>query len=222
MTTKVPNAMLATPGSGGGGLTVSDATASITVSAATHNGNVLATTSASAVSLVLNTGVALTSGMVVEQRGAGLVTLSGTASFVSPNGLATSGINTTMSIIPTEAANTYLVLVNRTSDQTLINATAGATPAVNLALYNVVDLTLTANCTPAFSGASSGQAFSVTLILRQDGTGSRTLTLPAATKWAGGVAPTYTTTAGAINVITMMTVDGGSNWLGFPGGVGFA
>ena len=41
----------------------------------------------------------------------------------------------------------------------------------------------------------------VTLLLFQDGTGSRTATWPASIHWAGGSAPTLTTTAGQLDII---------------------
>jgi len=53
----------------------------------------------------------------------------------------------------------------------------------------------------------------------QDGTGGRTVTWPATVKWAGGVQPTWVTTANAINVATFFY--DGTNYLG-AGNTGFA
>lgn len=50
----------------------------------------------------------------------------------------------------------------------------------------------------------------ITIILVQDGTGSRTVTWPATVKWSGGTAPTLTTTAGKRDVFTF--VYDGSNY----------
>lgn len=118
-------------------------------------------------------------------------------------------------------ADAYYSNTPAATDRTLVNATAGATPAIDMAQFNVVDLTLTANCTPAFSNAVSGKACSVTLILRQDATGSRTLTLPT-TKWSGGTAFAVSTAASAIDIVTLMTVNGGTSYFGFIGGNAFA
>lgn len=60
--------------------------------------------------------------------------------------------------------------------------------------------TLTDNCTYTFT-APSGPA-SVTLRLIQDATGSRTATWPATVKWPGGTAPTLSTAASAIDVVS--------------------
>lgn len=50
----------------------------------------------------------------------------------------------------------------------------------------------------------------ITIVLVQDGTGSRTVTWPATVKWSGGTAPTLTTTASKRDVFTF--VYDGSNY----------
>jgi len=100
------------------------------------------------------------------------------------------------------------------------NNTSGAAATLDLENGNVFDLTLTANCTITLSNPpASGTAGSFTLIARQDATGSRTITWPASVKWAGGTAPTLTTTASAVDILTFTTVDAGSNWFGFSAGL---
>jgi len=76
-------------------------------------------------------------------------------------------------------------------------------------------LTLTANCTLTFPTAVAGQSF--TLVLKQGGSGSHTITWPASVKWAGGTAPTLTTTVGAIDALGFFSPDG-TNWFGFVSG----
>lgn len=100
-------------------------------------------------------------------------------------------------------------------------ATSGSSQTISAA-NGVVDITLTANCTLATSGTAAGAAYTVTLILRQDGTGSRTVTWPTTTKWAGGTPPTLSTAASAVDVVTLTTVDNGTTWYGFLGGKAFA
>jgi len=104
--------------------------------------------------------------------------------------------------------------------ETLTTANTSTAYTIDLTNGNVFDLTLTGNCTFTFSSPPvSGKAGSFTLILTQDGTGSRTVTWPAAVDWAGGTAPTLTTTATTgVDVITFVTVDGGTTWLGFLAG----
>lgn len=95
------------------------------------------------------------------------------------------------------------------------NATSGAAATLNIENGNVFDLTLTANCTLTFSNPSAtGKACSFTLYLRQDATGSRTVTWPASVKWPGGTAPTLTTTASRTDLLMFSTLDGGTKWTG--------
>jgi len=61
-------------------------------------------------------------------------------------------------------------------------------------------VTLTGNCTFTFTAPTSIGTFKLKLI--QDGTGSRTVTWPATVKWPGGTAPTLTTDASAIDIIS--------------------
>lgn len=68
----------------------------------------------------------------------------------------------------------------------------------------------------------SGLAGSITLILTQDATGGWAFTWPASVKWAGGVAPTLTTDADAIDILTLITTDGGVTWFGMLAGAAFA
>jgi len=104
------------------------------------------------------------------------------------------------------------------SEVTATNATAGATPDIDLEDGNIHDVTLTANATFTFSNPLAASGVSFTLLLRQDGTGGWTTTFPASVDWAGGTAPTLTTTSSALDVLTFITVDGGTTWLGFLAG----
>lgn len=97
------------------------------------------------------------------------------------------------------------------------SSTAQTLPDVIVATIHYV--TLTANCTFTFPTAGAGKSF--TLILVQDGTGSRTATWPASVKWAGGTAPTLTTTASKRDVFSFLCPDG-SSWLGFTAGLAYA
>jgi len=87
---------------------------------------------------------------------------------------------------------------------------------------NVQTFTMTGNCTftmPSGSGLQSGT--SITLILTQDGTGSRTGAFTSV-KWAGASAPTLTTTlTTGVDIITFYTFNGGASpvWYGFAAGL---
>lgn len=100
------------------------------------------------------------------------------------------------------------------------NATSGAAATINLENGNVHDVTLTANCTFTFSNPpATGKAGAFTLILRQDGIGGRTVTWPASVRWAGGTAPTLSSGASEIDILSFFTVDAGTIWFGFSVGL---
>lgn len=99
------------------------------------------------------------------------------------------------------------------------NGATGTTETISdVASYTISVLTLTANCTMTFPTAAAGKSFM--LVLKQDATGSRTVSWPASVKWAGGAAPTLTTTAAKADVISFICADG-TNWFGFVGGLAF-
>ena len=108
-----------------------------------------------------------------------------------------------------------------------VYAGGNSSTAVTLAETNgnVQTFTMTGNCTftmPSGSGLQAGS--SLTLILTQDGTGSRTAAFTSV-KWAGGTAPTLTTTATTgIDIITFYTFNGGTSpvWYGFLSGAGMS
>ena len=102
----------------------------------------------------------------------------------------------------------------------LTNAQATSTGATTLDIENgnVFHNTLTGNVTFTFSNPiASDDMTSFTLILRQDGTGGRTVTWPASVDWAGGTAPTLVTTASSVSILTFFTIDGGTIWHGMIG-----
>jgi hypothetical protein len=90
---------------------------------------------------------------------------------------------------------------------------------------NVQTFTMTGNCTFTMpSGAGLPAGSSITLILTQDGTGSRTGTFTGV-KWGGGTAVTLTTTpTTGIDILTFYTFNGGASpvWYGFAAGLAMA
>lgn len=104
-----------------------------------------------------------------------------------------------------------------TADPVTIVASSGATqtltlPSSALATY---DLTLTANCTLSFTGAVSGLASTLTVVVRQDATGGRTLTYPGTVTWAGGAPRFLSTAANSVDIIGFISTNGGTSWIGF-------
>lgn len=93
---------------------------------------------------------------------------------------------------------------------------SGTTPAVDLSQANVFAHTLSGNTTYSFTNAASGVAHSFTLIFTQPAT-PVTVSFPASVKWQGGTAPTMNV-AEKTYLLTFLTIDGGTTWLGIPGG----
>ena len=93
---------------------------------------------------------------------------------------------------------------------------SGTSTAINLSLGNVFAHTLTGNTIYSITNAVSGQAHSFTLIITMGST-VRTLTFPASVKWQGGEIPDMST-ASKTYILTFVTINGGSNWLGMFGG----
>ena len=80
-----------------------------------------------------------------------------------------------------------------------VNGDSGAAKTIDWNNGNTQHITLTANCTLTFSNGYSGRKY--TLIVKQDATGSRTITWPGTARWSGGTAPTLTTTASKTDYI---------------------
>jgi hypothetical protein len=107
-------------------------------------------------------------------------------------------------------------------DALTANATTNGAITINCGTTTYYKATLSGNVSGiTFSNVPSAGAFTLSLQLTQDGTGSRTVTWPGSVKWAGGVAPTLTTAAGKTDFIALMTPDGGTTWYGFVGGQNF-
>ena len=87
---------------------------------------------------------------------------------------------------------------------------SGTTQTLSLTNGTVQTVTMTGNCTFTMPTATAGKSF--ILIAVQDGTGSRTATFTSV-KWAGGTAPTLTTTATTGRDILTFVADG-TNWYG--------
>lgn len=93
---------------------------------------------------------------------------------------------------------------------------------LNLANGAVFSVSMTANITSiVVQNIPTGtNVVSFTLILT--GTGSaRTVAWPTAFKWPDGVAPTLTATNGKVDVLSFMSFNNGTTWLGFVGGQNF-
>jgi len=97
-----------------------------------------------------------------------------------------------------------------------IGATGGGTQDIDITAGNVVSATVdTSTNTFTFSNPSAtGKACSFTLFLTNGG--SQTVNWPGAVDWAGGSAPSLTSSG--VDVLTFSTLDAGTIWYGFAAG----
>lgn len=93
---------------------------------------------------------------------------------------------------------------------------SAANGSIDLSLGNVFQHSPSGDSTYSITNAVNGQAHSFTLIVNMGST-VRTLTFPASVKWQGGEIPDLST-ANKTYVLTFVSVDGGTTWLGMFGG----
>lgn len=114
------------------------------------------------------------------------------------------------------ADGTQKPLTNYT--EAVLTDDTGSSYQIDPSSGNVHKLTLTNNCTFSFANIPSSGSCSLTLILIQDSTGSRTVTWPDSLKWSLGAEPALSTAADSTDIVQLFTVDGGATWFGFLAG----
>lgn len=148
------------------------------------------------------TGPTGTSGPTVYP-GAGIANSTGSAWGTS---YTTSGTGTVVALTNTPTL-TNPTVTNYT--ETLYTANTGTAITVSLANGTVQQLTLTGNATITMPTAAAGKSF--VIMLKQDGTGSRTVTWSTVV-WPGGTAPTITSTASKQDIYSFFS--DGTSWYG--------
>lgn len=112
-----------------------------------------------------------------------------------------------------DVANVELIDYSETKQ----TVAAAATTAIDFEDGAVVALTHGTNIT-TFSitnPPASGAAGAVTIVRVKDNSGTtRTIAWPASVKWMNATAPSLTQTANAVDVINLVTYDGGTTWYG--------
>ena len=106
-------------------------------------------------------------------------------------------------------------LENYTEKLVALTSTEGAS-TIDLSAGNVFEHALTEATTYTISNAVSGSAHSFTLIITQPET-AVAVTFPASVKWQNGATPDIST-GSKIYVVTFLSIDGGTTWLGMFGG----
>lgn len=111
-----------------------------------------------------------------------------------------------------------------TYQQALVDlGSMGTSKALDLSQGTEFKGLLSANCVLSFTNVPStaNTRLTVTLKLTQDSTGSRTVTWPGSVDWGLYATPTLSTTAGKSDLISLVSDDGGTTWLGIVAGLGF-
>ena len=192
------------------------------------NGGALGTPSSgtltSATGLPLTTGVtgtlpAANGGTGVANNAASTITISGAYATT----LTVSG--TTGVTLPTTGTLATLAGTETLTNKTLTNPTitnyvetaytANSSTAITLSLANgtVQIITLTGNATITMPAAVAGKSF--TILLKQDATGSRTVTW-STVSWPSATAPTITATASKMDKFVF--ISDGTSWFGSTAG----
>lgn len=118
-------------------------------------------------------------------------------------------------------ANFNLLLNCRLVETYTAPAITAGVLTIDLSTATVFNVANSANITSfTVTQAVAGKAQSFTLFLTANGTGY-TQAWGSSVKWAGGTAPTLTTTNGKKDILTFVTNDGGTTWYGFVGGKNF-
>ncbi|XAI96490.1 putative tail fiber protein [Microcystis phage Mel-JY34] len=191
----------------------------------------------------LNLPAAATAGngymLIVSAASSQTVTIDGNSS-ETINGVATAAIDTRdIALLFCTGTEWFLAWIQNASSTTLTAPTltrpvigsaretisvanASGAQAIDVSPQGYFAYTLTGNVTFSFSNVpSTGTAIAITIELIQGGSGSYTVTWPGTVKWPSNVAPVLTTTVGKIDVVTLVTRDGGASWLGFVAGQNF-
>lgn len=143
------------------------------------------------------------------------VTINSVATAFPNNFLANSTStlgNATITLGSTTSNVGNLTLTNVTvTNYTETLYTANTSTAITVALTNgtVQQLTLTGNATITMPTATAGKSF--VIMLKQDGTGGRTVTWSTVV-WPGGTAPTITSTASKQDIFSFFA--DGTSWYG--------
>jgi hypothetical protein len=135
----------------------------------------------------------------------------------SSGGVISLGASGTLSATEVASGTTTPLKMNAHYGDITVDSD-GATITFDMSVTDKHIVTLGGNRTLAVTNDQDGQTFM--LILKQDGTGSRTVTWFANILWSNGSIPTLTTTADKIDVFSFIRLSS-SSYLGFTTGLNF-
>jgi len=151
------------------------------------------------------TGVPISTG--VSGLGANVATFLGTPTSANLISVVSDETGSGSLVFGTNAALTNPTVTNYVETPFTANSSTAIT--LDLANGTVQIITLTGNATITMPTAVSGKSF--IMYLRQDATGSRTVTW-STVNWAGGTAPTVTSTASKQDIYSFFS--DGTRWYG--------
>lgn len=173
--------------------------ASLTNSSITVNGTAISLGASGTVTVPISTGV--------TGLGSNVATFLATPSSANLAAAVTDETGSGSLVFGTSPTLTNPTITNYTETA----YSANSSTAITLALTNgtVQIITLTGNATITMPTATAGKSF--IMYLKQDATGSRTVTW-STVKWPGGTAPTITSTASKMDIYSFFS--DGTNWYG--------
>jgi hypothetical protein len=140
----------------------------------------------------------------------------------NPSGYITAGANSFTGAQNLQDNELIRAKLRDYSESVSSPAITSGTLTLNLETSNIFTVSLNAAITTITitNVPASGSGASFTLIFTADGT-PRSVTWPAAIKWAGGTAPTITSAIGKADSFAFFSSDGGTSWQGYVGGQNF-
>lgn len=196
-------------------------TASPTFAGLTLSGNLGGTTATlsntSATALDVAGGITAGTGNVGIVDTTGKIPAISSTYFTSLAGTNLTGVALLGSANAYTARNDFL-----TYTETDVALTPGTSVTIdlNLGTHFTLSNTTTITTLTISNAPSSSKVGAFTLAITANGS-SHPITWPASVKWAGGTAPTLTTTNTKVDILTFLTYDGGTTWYAFVGGQNF-
>jgi uncharacterized protein YjbI with pentapeptide repeats len=140
----------------------------------------------------------------------------------NPSGYITAGANTFTGAQNLQDNELIRAKLRDYSESVSSPTISSGTLTLNLETSNIFTVSLNAAITAITisNPPASGSGGSFTLIFTADGT-ARAVTWPSSIKWAGGTAPTLTSTSGKADSFAFFSSDGGTSWQGYVGGQNF-
>jgi len=123
-------------------------------------------------------------------------------------------IENNVSTIQTTLSND-VALTHGGGREAISSVASSSAMTLNLDNGNVFIVTLTsATTTFTFTGAAANKACAISIYLKQDGSGNRSVVWPLGVKWPGGTTGSISTAANALDIFVFESLDGGTSWYG--------